>query len=117
MLDKDGYVSETNDVNLFMVYKGQVYTPYADSCLPGITRSLVIQICQNHNIPVQEKRLSLTEFYTADEVFTSGTMGELTQVNSIDGRLIQNRSGKVVLAEIAQHFRTLTETIGEPLPF
>jgi branched-chain amino acid aminotransferase len=37
---------------------------------------------------VVEKRISLTEAYTADEVFTTGTMGELTPVREIDGRII-----------------------------
>ncbi|MCB0569692.1 MAG: aminotransferase class IV [Phaeodactylibacter sp.] len=116
MLDKDGFVAETNDVNLFCIRKGTVFTPHADACLPGITRSLVIGICRNHGIPVQEKNLSLTEFYTADEVFTTGTMGELTKVREIDGRTIINRSGTSVLDQIKGHFRLLTEQEGTVVP-
>ncbi|KAG2540605.1 hypothetical protein PVAP13_9NG576300 [Panicum virgatum] len=41
MLDKDGFVSETNATNIFMVKKGTVLTPHADYCLPGITRVTV----------------------------------------------------------------------------
>ena len=41
MLDKDGYVSETNATNIFIVKKGRVSTPHADYCLPGITRATV----------------------------------------------------------------------------
>jgi branched-subunit amino acid aminotransferase/4-amino-4-deoxychorismate lyase len=41
MLDKDGFVSETNATNIFMVKKGTVLTPHADYCLPGITRATV----------------------------------------------------------------------------
>ena len=117
MLDKDGFVSEANGVNLFCVYKNVVYTPHADSCLPGITRSLVIGLCREQSIPVKEKNLSLTEFYTADEVFTTGTMGELTKVSAIDGRNIINKSGQSTLEKIQEHFRRMTETSGTPLPF
>jgi branched-chain amino acid aminotransferase group I len=108
MLDKDGYVSEANGVNVFMIRRGVVYTPYADYCLPGITRGLVIELCQNNGIPIHEARLSLTEFYTADEVFTTGTMGELTRVSEIDGREIIAKENPL-LPEIQRLFRADTE--------
>ncbi len=117
MLDKDGFVSEANGVNVFCIRKGQVLTPHADSCLPGITRGLIIDICREKDIPVLERNLSLSEFYTADEVFTTGTMGELTRVSAIDGRQVINKSAHAVLEEIEKHFKTLTETTGTPLPF
>lgn len=117
MLDKDGFVSEANGVNLFCIRNGVVYTPHADSCLPGITRSLVIEICQNNSIPIQEKNLSITEFYIADEVFTSGTMGELTRVEEIDGRKIINKNGAGLLDKINGLFHDLTKEWGDPLPF
>jgi len=119
MLDKDGYASEANGVNLFLIRKGKVYTPHADFCLPGITRGIIIELCRDHGIPVEEKRLSMTEFYTADEVFTTGTMGELTKVHEIDGRSITNRWKESVLEELSAHFKALTEREdwGVPLPF
>lgn len=116
MLDKDGYVSEANGVNVFCIRRGTVYTPHADYCLPGITRALVMRLCRDRNIPLVEKRLSLTEFYTADEVFTTGTMGELTRVAEIDGRSINNRHEHSVLARIQAVFRQETETGGRAIP-
>lgn len=116
MLDKDGYVSEANGVNLFSIRNGTVYTPHADSCLPGITRGLIIEICQKNNIPLQEKNLSITEFYIADEVFTTGTMGELTKVEAIDGRTIINKQESSLLEKINGIFHQLTKDWGEPLP-
>lgn len=112
MLDKDGYVSEANGVNVFCIRKDTVYTPQADSCLPGITRGLVIQICRELGIPIVEKNLSLTEFYTADLVFTTGTMGELTEVSAVDGRKIHNKSNTNLLNQIREFFNKLTETEG-----
>ncbi len=88
MLDVNGFVSETNDTNLFLVRSGEVLTPHADSCLPGLTRRMILDICRQQGIPAVERNLSLTEVYTADEVFTTGTMGELTPVLEADGRLI-----------------------------
>ncbi len=88
MLDVNGFVSETNDTNLFLVRAGEVLTPHADSCLPGLTRRMILDICKQHGIPAGERNLSLAELYTADEVFTTGTMGELTPVLEADGRVI-----------------------------
>jgi len=79
MLDVHGFVSETNDTNLFVVSNGVVRTPHADSCLPGLTRRMILDICVEQAIAAEERNLSLTEIYTADEVFTSGTMGEPTR--------------------------------------
>lgn len=112
MLDKDGYVSEANGVNVFAIRRGVVYTPHADYCLPGITRATVLQICADNGIPSLEKRLSLTEFYTADEVFTTGTMGELTRVESIDSRKIVNKHKSSVLDRLNGLFGELTRTQG-----
>ena len=115
MLDLDGFVSETNATNIFMIKNGLVITPFPKACLPGITRSLIIEICKNNNIPIVEQDISVTELYNADEVFTTGTMGELARVNEIDNRKIENKGG--VLMQLQSLFRKLTEVEGEKLPF
>jgi len=115
MLDLDGFVAETNATNIFMIKNGLVITPFPKACLPGITRSLIIEICKNNNIPIVEQDISVTELYNADEVFTTGTMGELARVNEIDNRKIENKGG--VLIQLQSLFRKLTEVEGEKLPF
>ena len=115
MLDLDGFVAETNATNIFMIKNGLVITPFPKACLPGITRSLIIEICKNNNIPIVEQDISVTELYNADEVFTTGTMGELARVNEIDNRKIENKGG--VLMQLQSLFRRLTEVEGEKLPF
>lgn len=117
MLDHNGFVAELNDINLFMIKNGVVFTPFADACLHGITRGLVMEICRDKGMPVEERNLSLTEFYTADEVFGSGTMGELTPVKEMDGRAIINNSGKQVLPRLREYFHELIPKYSETLPF
>ncbi|MEM6630293.1 MAG: aminotransferase class IV [Bacteroidota bacterium] len=117
MLDTHGFVSETNATNMFMSRKGTLYTPHADACLPGITRGLCLEIAKSVDIPAYEKNLSLTEFYTADEVFVTGTMGELTPVRAIDGRSVQPKHTHSVLTKILQEFNRRTAIEGVPLPF
>ena len=117
MLDVHGFVSETNDTNLFLVVGDEVFTPHADSCLPGLTRRMILQICRDEGIAAHERNLSLTELYTADEVFTSGTMGELTPVLEADGRQIGDGTvGKMTRRLQALHRKFAFET-GTALPF
>lgn len=113
MLDHAGFVSELNDANLFMIANGMVFTPPADACLHGITRGLVIDICRELSIPLQERNLSLTEFYNADVVFATGTMGEITPVKEIDGREIINRSSPDILDNIITRFHKLIPQYSE----
>ena len=92
MLDDRGFVSELNDTNLFMAKDGKLFTPFANACLHGVTRGFVIELAKRHEIPIEERDLSLVEFYNADEVFATGTMGELTPIHEIDGRNVENKS-------------------------
>lgn len=114
MLDKDGFVAEANGVNIFLIKNGMVRTPHADACLPGITRGTILNICKEYSIPYEEARLALSEFYTADFVFTTGTMGELTMVAEIDGRKINSEPGAALFLEINSYFRAFTEQNGYP---
>mgnify|MGYP006161323815 CR=1 FL=1 len=115
MLDLDGFVSETNATNVFMIKNGEVFTPFPKACLPGITRETVINICRNNSILIQEKDISVTEMYNADVVFTTGTMGELARVIEIDNRKIENKGE--LFSKIQTLFRKLTEKEGTALPF
>jgi len=116
MLDVHGFISETNDTNIFMVKNGQVLTPHADSCLPGLTRQMILRICSDEGIPATERNLSLAELYTADEAFTSGTMGELTPVLEADGRTIGNGSAGSVTQRLQDLHRFFAYEHGSPLP-
>ncbi len=105
MLDNLGFVAETNACNIFMVKNSVLLTPHADACLTGITRQKVIDIAKQSGIMVTERNLSVSEFYNAEEVFTTGTMGELTPVWEIDGRAIENKSGNSIKDKLYAAFK------------
>jgi len=107
MLDIHGFASELNGTNIFMVKKNMIYTPHADACLPGITRGIVIELASDNKMPCIEKNISLTELYAADEVFCTGTMGELTPIKEIDGRLITNNSDSNVMEKLISAFEDI----------
>jgi len=117
MLDLNGFVSETNDTNLFMVRKGTVCTPHADACLPGLTRQMILDICVENDIRAVERNLSLTELYTADEVFTSGTMGELTPILEADARVVGDGAAGPMTRRLQSLHREVAYRDGEEVPF
>ncbi len=88
MLDLHGHVAETNATHVFLVRNGGVATSRVVACPEGITRATVLEICAAKKIPHVETYLTVEELYQADEVFCTGTMGELAGVTMIDGQTI-----------------------------
>jgi branched-chain amino acid aminotransferase len=93
MLDLQGNVAETNATHIFIVRKGELATSLVIACPEGITRATIIEICAAQKIPCSETDLTVENVYRADEVFCTGTMGELAGVTKIDNRIIGD--GKV----------------------
>jgi branched-chain amino acid aminotransferase group I len=120
MLDTAGFVAETNATNIMAVRDGAVITPTADACLPGITRGIVVELSRAAGYPTLERNVSLVELYTADEVFTTGTMGELAPVAEIDGRVIGALSSTPhpgpITGALQRRFANLAATTGTPIP-
>ena len=113
MLDTHGFVAETNATHIFIVRAGRVSTPHVVACPEGITRATVIEICGANAIPCDECDLTLDDLYRADEMFCTGTMGELAGVIKLDGRIIgDGRIGPMTL-RLSQLFAARATTEGE----
>ena len=117
MLDIQGFISEANDTNVFIVQNGELLTPFADACLPGLTRQMILDIAKAEDIPGREKNLTLSELYSADEAFTTGTMGELTPILEVDGRIIGKGRRGDMTRRLQELHRAYAYEHGEPLPF
>ena len=112
MLDTRGFIAETNATHVFLVDRGRVLTPRVVACPEGITRSAVLEICRENAIPCEERDLSLTEAYRADEMFCSGTMGELAAVTRVDGRVIGDGQPGAMTRRLSDLFGKLTALEG-----
>lgn len=88
MLDTHGFIAETNATHIFIVRSGELATPRVVACPEGITRETVLEICAANSIPHTETDLKLDDVYRVDEMFCTGTMGELAGVIKLDGRTI-----------------------------
>lgn len=112
MFDINGFVSETNATNIFVVKNGTLFTPHADACLPGITRGVVIRLAEDNGIVIKEKNISVSELYSADELFVTGSMGEITPVLWVDGRTVSSQRGAIT-EKIAELYHEKTKGEGE----
>ncbi len=88
ILDRSGFIAETNATHIFLVKNGAVLTGHTHACPEGITRQVVLELCAAQGIESDVRNLSLAEAYSADEMFCTGTMGELAGVTRLDGRTI-----------------------------
>ncbi len=115
MLDENGFAAELNGTNIFMIKDQVIYTPHTHSCLPGITRKHIINLCHQNNLLVVEKNISLAELYNADFVFCTGTMGELTAIVELDGRIIKKENGAPSFYKLVALFEQSLDKVCEPI--
>jgi branched-chain amino acid aminotransferase len=115
MLDHRGFVAETNATHLFLVTSGHLGTPSTAACPEGITRAAVLELAAQAGFPPTVGDYSLTQFYAADEVFVTGTMGGLTPVTRLDGRPIGSGGPGPVTKRLTELFADLTARTGTVL--
>ena len=115
MLDLRGFVAETNATHLFLVRKGEVSTSRVVACPEGITRATVLEICAAEKITCHEADLTMEDFYRADEVFCTGTMGELAAVTTIDGRVVGNGRIGEMTQRLSEQYARRTANEGVPV--
>ncbi|HTF88739.1 MAG TPA: aminotransferase class IV [Planctomycetota bacterium] len=113
LLDGRGFVAETNATHLFLVKAGKLATPRTLACPEGITRATVIEVCARQKIECEARDLSLVDFYRADEIFCTGTMGELAAVTKLDGHTIGSGEVGPLTRRLSELYRELTATEGE----
>jgi len=115
MLDMAGFVAETNATHLFMASGGTLKTSHTKACPEGVTRSVVLALCEQHGIPHEVSDLSLAEFHRADEVFCTGTMGELAAVTELDGRRIGDGGIGPLTRRLSGLYSECTRSESEPI--
>jgi branched-chain amino acid aminotransferase len=112
MLDTNGFVAETNATNVFIARKGDLATTRLVACPEGITRATVIEICAAEKIRCVEADLSPVDVYGADEMFCTGTMGELAGVIQLDNRLIGDGQVGPITKRLSELYAQRTATEG-----
>ena len=112
MLDLLGNLAETNATHVFIVRKGDLATSRVVACPEGITRATVLEICAAEKIPCTEIDLTLDEVYGADEMFCSGTVGELAGITKVDEHVIGDGNVGPMTTRLSDFYLKRTATEG-----
>ena len=102
MLDPHGFVATCNSTHFFVVKRGEVWTSDGRFCLGGITRGNVLEVCRDNGITARETTFSLTDVYSADEAFVTGTFAGVVPVRTVDGRTIGTGARGPVVERLQQ---------------
>lgn len=109
MLDSAGNVAEGTGENIFMVSRGKIFTPgMASGILGGITRDSIMQLAPDLNLHIEERNITRSELYVADEVFLTGTAAEVLPVASIDDKVIGSGKPGPITVKLAKAYSDIT---------
>ena len=116
MLNDAGNVAECTADNVFIVKRGQIFTPpITAGALRGITRSIVFEIAAELGIKITETDITRHDVFIADECFLTGTAAEIIPVIKADGRVIGNGKPGPITARTIARFREMTRETGTPV--
>ena len=114
MLNEAGYVSEGAADNIWVLHDGVLCTPPTHvGILEGITRKVIMELCDQNGIPWREKNMVVHDLVKAEEIFLCGTGAELIPVVEIDGRVVgSGKPGPIFqrMLKLVQQ-RTLTDGV------
>jgi D-alanine transaminase len=86
---RDGFLTEASASNVWIVKDGKLLAPPRDNLiLEGIRYGFLEELCEEHGIPFEARRISREEVFAADEVILSSASKEVLPVISIDGKTI-----------------------------
>ncbi len=110
---RDGVVTEGAHTNLLAVLDGRLLThPLDHHILPGITRAVVLDLCQELGIPAHELPIRQEELQAAEELFIVGTTTEIAPVVQVEGwRVGDGRPGPITRA-LQRAFREVVASSG-----
>jgi branched-chain amino acid aminotransferase len=99
-------LAEGSISNVFVVKDDVVITPHLDTpVLPGIARSLVLEICRDRQIETQERPVNINDVLDADEVFLTNTIMQIMPVCAVEKREIANGAKGKLTVELLTQYR------------
>lgn len=96
LVDNKNNVTEGSKSNIFMVKDSTVYTAPVEAVLPGITRTIITEICKENNIQLEEKEVSVNDLKEMDALFLSGTSPKVLPIMGIEEKLYNSSTNTIV---------------------
>jgi aminodeoxychorismate lyase len=87
LLNTNGEVAETAGGNIFWVYQDKVCTvPTGRGVLPGITRAVVLEICQSLGLETNKRVIKPEQLRNAEGIFITQSALGIVPVAAFDGQ-------------------------------
>jgi branched-chain amino acid aminotransferase len=113
MLNDQGYVAECTGDNIFLIIKGELFTPpFSAGALKGITRQTAIEIADELGVKIHQGNMTRYDVWNAEECFLTGTAAEVIPVVEVDGRIIGSGRPGEITNRFIQNFRKRVATDG-----
>lgn len=111
ILHRDGRLTEASVSNVYVVADGRVATPpLGTELLPGVTRIIVLELCAELGIEVDQSPLTLEGLAAADELWISSSSRELGPVTTLDGAPVGSGKPGPLYAKVRSAFDELIAT-------
>ena len=105
LLTHNGTVCECSGDNIFLVRRGELFTPpSSEGILEGITRSVAMELARKRGIPVHETILVRHDLYVAQECFGTGTAAEIVPITEIDKRPVGDGKPGPITRQLTEDF-------------
>lgn len=105
LIDRDGFVTEGTSNNVFIVRDGQLQTPpQSTALLSGITRQVILELAEQHNMPFSETPLTLPDLQAADEIWLTSSTKYALPVTQLNGQPVGNGQPGQAWQKMQQHF-------------
>jgi len=112
VLIRDGEVTEGAASNLFAVIDSELITPpKGPLLLPGITRDLILELAQQHNIPAREASITPAQLINADEAWLTSSTKEILPVTMLDGAPVGNGKPGALWQQMMQHYQAYKQQL------
>lgn len=118
MLNEQGYVAECTGDNVFIVKRGEVFTPpVAAGGLDGITRRAVLELLEKMGVRCTEINMTRHDIFAADECFLTGTAAEVIAGVVLDRRVIGTGKPGPLTKKLVEKFHELANSTGTPVTY
>ncbi|MEW8957283.1 aminotransferase class IV [Clostridium sp.] len=98
LIDREGKITEGSRSNIFMVKEGKVITPPVEAVLPGITRFIILKVCRDLGIHVEEREVYEEELKDLQGLFMSGTSPKALPIKSVDNINYNSSNDHIILS-------------------
>jgi D-alanine transaminase len=111
LVDAQGRVTEGGSSNAWIVSRDGILVthPLGRDILPGITRSVVIDVAKAQGLAFEERAFTVEEAYAAREAFVTSASQIVMPVVSIDGRPVANGAPGLVASALRRDYHRHAE--------